>query len=115
MESGFLVAVPGPGRTPSLTNGSWLLFLDLCPSRTEGMTRAKTRGGGTRSWVWPAGVWQEWKEAGSGRILQTSGPVSDQSHFCSTKVTPAVGAEGLRGSTTGQGVALAAQGHGGGI
>lgn len=109
MESGFLVAVPGPRRTPSLTNGSWLLFLDLCPSRTEGTTRAKTRGGrhpllglAGRGVAGVEGGWQQ-------PDPETSGPVSDQSHFCSTKVTPAVGAEGLRGSTAGQGVALAAR------
>lgn len=55
------------------------------------------------------------KEPGCGQILQTSDPVSDRSHLCSTKVTPAVGAEGFRGSMAGQGVALATQGRGGGI
>lgn len=75
----------------------------------------KPAGGGAGSWVWPAGAWQETKEAGSGQILQTSDPVSDGSHLCSTKVMLAAGGEGLRGSTGRQGLALATQGCGGGI
>lgn len=75
----------------------------------------KPAGGGAGSWVWPAGAWQEAKEAGNGQILQTSDPVSDGSHLCSTKVMLAAGGGGLRGSTGGQGLALATQGRDGGI
>lgn len=114
-ESGFLGVVPGPGKTPSPTNGSWLLFPDMCPSRTEGKAWAKIYRGERRLLGPARRTWQEMEGAGSSQIPQTSDPVSDMSHLYSTKVTPAAGVEGLRGSTAGQGVASANQRRGNGI
>lgn len=81
---------------PSPTNGSWLLFPDLCPSRNR-MACVKIYRGEHQ--LLGLVNREEMREAGgSDQILQIADGESNMSHLCSTKVTQATRGEGLRGS-----------------
>lgn len=70
---------------PSPTNGSWLLFPDLCPSRNR-MACVKIYRGEHQ--LLGLVNREEMREAGgSDQILQIAGGESNKSHLCSTKVT----------------------------
>lgn len=80
----------------SPTNGSWLLFPDFCPCRNRMACVEIYR---VEHQLLGLVNREEMREAGgSDQILQTADGESNMSHLCSTKVTQAIGGEGLRGS-----------------
>lgn len=58
VESGFLVAVPGPGRTPSPTNGSWLFLTCVQVEQKERMGECRLVGLASRGVAGDEGGWQ---------------------------------------------------------